>query len=621
MRLLLLLTMLLAATLTYSQGTTTAEYYEYLREQSFKKYMETTGSTGLSQSIKTSGFIVDQKAVDEFFELIKRRNQGNKVVETDEQKKAIRAQAQMDKIDAQIKADNEAEAAREQQIGLSTIRTLRFSNGNVFEGHYYGKSRYDKEPLFMTLVSGKMTYKGGGVYVGEFAKHYGLSYRWGYGVMERPNGEIYSGQWKEDFYHGFGKLKKANGDLYEGEFSGGIIRGFGRMQYADGTVKEGFWSNYGSDVSDEPPVPAEISGKDIGKKEVNGRKRYGLGKGRITGLGGVYKGEFRNYNMHGKGTIEFDNGAVYTGDLFYDAVHGKGIYKFPNGDIYEGSYIMNKRNGKGTYRWPEGRVYEGEWKDNQREGKGIMRYANGDIYDGEWINNNPSGFGKMTYANGRVEEGRWKDGKYIREKVSFSNWETASKENAWTVLEVPDTDKNIHRYLADGKLKFKTKSGDYIWAYTNLGNAQPTTYQYEAVYEIEKQEYNNGQGGILIEIDEGNAPDYSKLLFMINPGAQTYYLGMYNHSKSSWTSFTSPEANGGWVVSSSLKGFSNKGVSTNKIRLQKTTDEITIYINDQLMVTQKVAISGRPLNKFAGIGIVQGGLLTGSISAIDFKSE
>ena len=71
MRLIILLTMLLAATLTYSQGTTTAEYYEYLREQSFKKYMETTGSTGLSQSIKTSGFKVDQKAVDEFFELIK----------------------------------------------------------------------------------------------------------------------------------------------------------------------------------------------------------------------------------------------------------------------------------------------------------------------------------------------------------------------------------------------------------------------------------------------------------------------------------------------------------------------------------------------------------------------
>lgn len=76
MRLIILLTMLLAATLTYSQGTTTAEYYEYLREQSFKKYMETTGSTGLSQSIKTSGIKVDQKAVDDFFELLKKTHPG-----------------------------------------------------------------------------------------------------------------------------------------------------------------------------------------------------------------------------------------------------------------------------------------------------------------------------------------------------------------------------------------------------------------------------------------------------------------------------------------------------------------------------------------------------------------
>lgn len=620
MRLIILLTMLLAATLTYSQGTTTAEYYEYLRQQSFKKYMETTGSTGLSPSIKTSGFKVDQKAVDEFFELIKRRNQGNKVVETEEQKKAIRAQMEMDRIDAEIKADNEAEAARERQIGMSSVRTLKFRDGRIFEGYYYAKSSYDKEPLFMTLVSGKMTDSDGSVYVGEFAKHYGLSYRWGYGVMERSNGEMYSGEWRKDLYHGFGKLKRKNGDVYEGHFERGHFHGFGRLEYVDGKVQEGFW-NDGIFTGDELPPASDVAGKDLSKKEIDGRKRSGYGKGRIPGLTGVYKGEFRNFNMHGKGTIEFDNGGSYTGDFFYDRIHGKGIQKFANGDVYEGSYMWNKRNGKGTYRGPEGIVYEGEWKDNQREGKGIMRYANGDIYDGEWINNNPSGFGKMTYANGRVEEGRWKDGKYIREKVSFSNWETASKENAWSVLEVPDTDKNIHRYLADGKLKFKTKSGDYIWAFTNLGNAQPTTYQYEAVYEIEKQEYNNGQGGILIEIDEGNAPDYSKLLFMINPGAQTYYLGMYNHSKSSWTSFTSPEANGGWVASSSLKGFSNKGVSTNKIRLQKTTDEITIYINDQLMFTQNIAASGRPLNKFAGLGIVQGGLMTGNISAINFKSE
>lgn len=36
MQLLILLTMFLSATLAYSQGTTTAEYYQYQRDQAFK---------------------------------------------------------------------------------------------------------------------------------------------------------------------------------------------------------------------------------------------------------------------------------------------------------------------------------------------------------------------------------------------------------------------------------------------------------------------------------------------------------------------------------------------------------------------------------------------------------
>lgn len=45
---------------------------------------------------------MDQKAVNEFFDMIKWRKQGNVVVETEKQKKAIIAQMEMDKIDAKI---------------------------------------------------------------------------------------------------------------------------------------------------------------------------------------------------------------------------------------------------------------------------------------------------------------------------------------------------------------------------------------------------------------------------------------------------------------------------------------------------------------------------------------
>ncbi|GAB1463013.1 hypothetical protein [Pedobacter sp.] len=45
---------------------------------------------------------MDQKALNEFFDMIKRLKQGNVVVETEKQKKAIIAQMEMDKIDAKI---------------------------------------------------------------------------------------------------------------------------------------------------------------------------------------------------------------------------------------------------------------------------------------------------------------------------------------------------------------------------------------------------------------------------------------------------------------------------------------------------------------------------------------
>lgn len=619
MRLLLFLFGFLSSSALFGQGTTTAEYYQYQRDQQFKKYMETTGSQGMASPANTNfNYSLDKKATYEFFELLKKRNQGNKVVETEEQKRAIRAEMERDKFHAQLKQQEKLEKERKFKEALSKIRTVTLPrNRGTFEGYFIDNGNGNIEMLW-----GKWTYSGDkeSYYKGYFAQQNGRSIKWGQGTEVSFDGSIYTGNWYEDYKEGFGMLKKANGDVYTGDFKGGRYHGLGELRHADGRVETGFFDS-GEFSGDEPPLHPSVPYGSRDKKEINGRRKSGKGKERIPGLGGVYNGEFRNFHMHGKGTIKFDNGELYAGDMFYDTKHGKGIIKWTNGEVYEGDWKMNYRTGQGTYRWPDGSVYQGEWKNNLRHGKGKMHFPNGDQYDGEWINNNPSGMGKMTYKDGRIEEGKWKDGKKIRENASFTNWQTATKENTWMFLEAPDTDKNIHRYLADDKLKFKTKSGDYIWSFTNLGNAQPATYQYEAVYEIEKDGNKNGQAGILIEIDEGNAPSYSKLFYLIKPGSQNYYLGLYNPDKSSWTSFTSPGANDGWVTSPAIKGFNDKGISANKLRLKKTTNEFSIYINDQLMFTQNIETSGKPLHKFAGLGIVQAGLMTGNISAISFKSE
>ena len=40
--------------------------------------------------------------------------------------------------------------------------------------------------------------------------------------------------------------------------------------------------------------------------------------------------------MHGKGTFNFADGGVYKGEFINDKICGKGEQKYANGDVYEG---------------------------------------------------------------------------------------------------------------------------------------------------------------------------------------------------------------------------------------------------------------------------------------------
>lgn len=201
--------------------------------------------------------------------------------------------------------------------------------------------------------------------------------------------------------------------------------------------------------------------------------------------------------------------------------------------------------------------------------------------------------------------------------IAFDNWQIASQQYQWTVLEVPPTDQNVHRYLKDGALNFKTNSSQYTWAFTDLDNAKPTSYTYEAEYKVEKELFDNGAVGIIIDIDEKNGTYYSKLHFMINPEFKSYFFGIYSFA-TQWTSFLT-SSDTGWSSSEVINGFSENGLATNTLKLEKDGDKISIYVNGKHLVTQKISESGRMLDNFVGVGIVQKGMAKGQIPSISFQ--
>jgi len=150
-------------------------------------------------------------------------------------------------------------------------------------------------------------------------------------------------------------------------------------------------------------------------------------KPRIIGMDvGKYKGEWKDGQMHGKGTLRISRicrryislGLVafgwrlidqgkYVGEWKNGKEHGKGIRFFRAG-------LMNNDNGK----------YEGEWKDGKYHGQGTFIFPDGHKkgkYIGKWKNGLEHGHGTKTWPDGRKFIGKWKKGKFFHGTYYFAN--------------------------------------------------------------------------------------------------------------------------------------------------------------------------------------------------------
>ncbi len=94
-----------------------------------------------------------------------------------------------------------------------------------------------------------MTYANGDVYVGEWTN----DFRHGKGKHTLVSGEVYDGQWVNNFRHGKGKITFANQNVYEGDFVLGIQHGKGKETLADGSSLGRYV--FGSEISYNKPPP------------------------------------------------------------------------------------------------------------------------------------------------------------------------------------------------------------------------------------------------------------------------------------------------------------------------------------------------------------------------------
>ena len=126
---------------------------------------------------------------------------------------------------------------------------------------------------------------------------------------------------------------------------------------------------------------------------------------------GRFTGERINGKKEGNGTYVWNDGSIYKGEFSNDLMNGKGLLTIPGKGSYEGNFINGKKSGTGTYKFTNGDTYSGSWDNDTMSGHGTYIFSNGDKYVGQFVNNQFHGTGTYT-SNGNKFTGTWINNKY-----------------------------------------------------------------------------------------------------------------------------------------------------------------------------------------------------------------
>ena len=200
-----------------------------------------------------------------------------------------------------------------------------------------------------------------------------------FATNDEDNRSIFEGNFAKDKKNGKGSLQWKTGEMFRGDFQNDYLQGFGLLTYAEDDSEPRQYYN-GSFITNV--------------KHGNGTLVWKNGQN--------YVGGFDYNKRHGYGILKTEDGEEYVGLWKKNKKNGFGVLTYSKGDVfgrisYVGNFKDNVRDGNGTLILKRGEYYEGEFRKDTFDGFGIFT-QNDNVYKGLWKNGEKTGYGKITYT-------------------------------------------------------------------------------------------------------------------------------------------------------------------------------------------------------------------------------
>lgn len=251
----------------------------------------------------------------------------------------------------------------------------------------------------------------------------------GKGVLKKRNGDTLTGTFQNGRLEGFGEVERRSNYKFSGMFKNGELNGYGLLVDPDGKViYQGQWIGLGACIKGncisgsgtirqfitKSDVHCDYFSKSFSSGKINGKGKY------ICSDNQTYEGEMKDSIPHGFGVLDYHSitrGSItrYKGEFQNFEYHGKGILTFYKEDetkcVGKGTFRKNKQYGKGSYSCADGEKFEGMYSEDKLNGKGILTYSDESRYEGDFKDGLPHGKGTKYDSSGNVtESGTFKNG-------------------------------------------------------------------------------------------------------------------------------------------------------------------------------------------------------------------